>query len=68
MGMNAYNSTLLRTCREAELECFDLAAVIPKTNVVFYDDSHYTEAGARLVAERIAEYLLSRPPIRTQAR
>jgi len=62
MAMNAYNGMLLRTCREAELECFDLAAAIPKSNVIFYDDSHYTEAGARLVAERLAEYLLSHPP------
>jgi GDSL-like Lipase/Acylhydrolase family len=62
LAMNAYNRTLLDMCREKGLECFDLAAVVPKNNLVFYDDSHYTEAGARLIAERLAEYLVSRPP------
>ena len=38
-------------CREQSLDCLDLAAAVPKTPVAFYDDVHFTEAGAQIVAD-----------------
>ena len=61
-AMNAWNSALLEVCAEKHLECFDLAAHIPKTTEAFYDDSHSTDRGAEMYAQRLTEYLLSKPP------
>lgn len=61
-AMNAWNATLLSTCAEKHLECFDLATRIPKTTEAFYDDSHSTDRGAEMYAKQLTEYLLSRPP------
>jgi len=61
-AMNAYNRVLLKTCQEEGLECFDLAGTVPKNGTVFYDDDHYTDAGARIVADRLLDYLLANPP------
>ncbi len=61
-AINAYNRVLLEMCQEEGLECFDLAGTIPKNGTVFYDDDHYTEAGARIVAVRLLDYLLANPP------
>lgn len=67
LAMNAYNRILLDVCKHDGLECFDLASVIPKDGSVFYDDAHYTEAGARLIADRLLDYLLSTPPFSKQS-
>jgi lysophospholipase L1-like esterase len=56
-GMRAYNETLLGVCRSKGLACLDLASALPKDTSVFYDDMHFNEQGARLVADRIAEFL-----------
>jgi hypothetical protein len=61
-AMDMYNRTLLDVCAEEKLECYDLAADIPKETTFFYDDTHFTEAGARLVGQKVTMYLLSRPP------
>ena len=65
-AMNAYDRVLLEMCQEEGQECFDLASTIPKNGTVFYDDDHYTEAGARIVADRLLDYLLANPPFSTQ--
>jgi lysophospholipase L1-like esterase len=65
-AMDAYNRTLLDVCRQNGLECYDLAAHIPKDISAFSDDVHFNEAGSRLVAETLKEYLLSQPPFGTQ--
>lgn len=61
-AMDMYNRTLLDVCRQSSLECFDLAAHIPKTTAAFFDEMHFNEAGSRLVAHNLHEYLMSRPP------
>jgi hypothetical protein len=61
-GMDSYNQAMLDVCRAHHLECFDLAAALPKDTSVFYDDAHFTENGARLVAGALARYLLSMSP------
>ena len=55
-GMDAYNRTLLATCREVPgAICVDLAALLPRDTTVFYDDVHFNESGSRRVAEVLAE-------------
>jgi len=39
------------------VEAFDLAAHVPKSLAHFYDDCHFTNEGARVVAEQVARYL-----------
>jgi lysophospholipase L1-like esterase len=57
-GMKAFNDVLLDVCEERSLDCVDLAAAVPKTPEAFYDDVHFTEAGARIVADVLARHLI----------
>jgi hypothetical protein len=61
-GLDSYNEVMLDVCRSNHLECYDLAAALPKDGSVFYDDAHFTENGSRLVANALSRYLLARPP------
>jgi lysophospholipase L1-like esterase len=61
-AMDRYNRTLLDVCRQRGLECFDIAALIPKDTSAFYDEMHFNENGARLVSKNLKEYLLAKPP------
>ena len=63
-AMAAYNQTLLAVCRNEQLECYDLASAIPKDLSAFSDESHYNDNGARLVADYLAEHLLSSSPLK----
>lgn len=63
-AMDAYNRTLLDVCRQDGLECYDLAQDLPKDTSVFFDDVHFNEGGAEMVAQNLARYLLSKPPLR----
>jgi len=65
-AMDMYNRVLLESCLQSGLECFDLAAQIPKDTSAFLDDMHFNEGGARLVARSLAQYLLSTPPFGEQ--
>jgi hypothetical protein len=58
-AMAAYNQVLLAFCRKDQLECYDLAAAIPKDTSAFSAESHYNDNGARLVADYLAERLLA---------
>ncbi|TDJ69835.1 MAG: hypothetical protein E2O39_11035 [Planctomycetota bacterium] len=61
-GMAAYNRTLLATCAAENVECIDLASVLPRDERVFYDDCHFNEHGARLAADVIGEQLSQSSP------
>jgi lysophospholipase L1-like esterase len=65
-AMDSYNRTLLDVCRQRGLECFDMAAHIPKDTSAFYDEMHFNENGARLVANNLTEYLLARAPFNSK--
>src|SRR5690606_16482325 len=56
-GLGRYNEELAAACAEAGADCLDLAALLPRDRTVFYDDVHFNEHGARLVADRVAEAL-----------
>ena len=62
IAMDRYNQTLLDLCVDEGLECFDLAAVVPKDVTGFFDDVHFNESGSRIVADAVSAYLLSTPP------
>ena len=61
-AMDSYNKRLLATCNRLNLECVDLAARLPRTAEFFYDDMHFTEAGAQRVADELGTYLRARSP------
>jgi lysophospholipase L1-like esterase len=63
-GMKKYNDTLLKICRERQVECLDLASLLEKDTTVFYDDSHFNESGARKVSRILSNYILNQDPFR----
>lgn len=60
-GMQSYNDTLLQVCRTRNIECIDLATMLPKNTSIFYDDAHFTDKGSLLVAEAIGNYFKKHP-------
>jgi hypothetical protein len=58
----AFNRTLLGFCRDTGAECIALEPKLPKDTRSFYDDIHFNESGAELVARVVYEYFASRPP------
>ncbi len=61
-GVRRFNDVTREVCRERGLRCIDLAREIPKRALYFYDDMHFSEAGASRVASRVARGLLEMPP------
>ena len=62
-ALSMYNETLLDACRDADIECIDVASSIPHDADNFYDDVHFTEKGAQSVAKVVAEYLFQNEPL-----
>ncbi|MCH8062442.1 MAG: hypothetical protein IH861_08060 [Chloroflexi bacterium] len=62
-ALSMYNETLLDVCRDAGVECIDVASSIPHDADNFYDDVHFTEKGAESVARVVAEYLFRNEPL-----
>jgi len=62
MSMTIYNDRLLKICHQRQVECVDLANVLPKDTAVFYDDVHFNKTGSVQVAQILTTYLLSEPP------
>ena len=54
--MDAFNQTLIEVCREARVDCVDLASRLPRDTTVFYDDCHFNVAGSERVARIVSEY------------
>jgi lysophospholipase L1-like esterase len=55
-AMDAYNAVTREVCAAERVECVDLATDIPKTAEMFYDDVHFTNAGAGAVASTLAHH------------
>lgn len=49
--MNIYNEALMKYCQEKNIHCIDLANQLPRDVNFYYDQIHYTNAGARKIAE-----------------
>lgn len=60
-GLDRYNRVLLGVCRSRRIECLDLASRIPKDPSIFYDDLHFAEHGATVVAQELGDFFLSEP-------
>jgi lysophospholipase L1-like esterase len=56
-ALNLFNKKLLQVCRATDSECVDLAAAMNGDERYFYDDVHFNEPGARVVAALLADYL-----------
>jgi hypothetical protein len=50
-GMKMFNDVLRDVCDRRKIFCIDLAARVPKERRYFFDDMHYSEAGAQLVSD-----------------
>lgn len=61
-AMGAFNQVTLELCESRGVECIDLAARLPRTTEVFYDDVHFTDEGSRAVAEIVTGHLQANPP------
>lgn len=64
----ANNDLLRRIARETGTRFFDFAAVFPTERRYYADGRHNNEEGARLKAEKFADYLLGAGLLRTPAR
>jgi hypothetical protein len=52
--MDLYNRTLIEYAQAASVPVIDLAASLPRRAAYFYDDSHFTRAGAEAVGNIVA--------------
>lgn len=53
--MQLYNEVVRLYCNENNLVCIDVANLLPKKAIYYYDEMHYTNKGAAAVAEIIYE-------------
>lgn len=60
-GVDLFNGQLFDRCERLGLQCLSLDTM-SGVEAYFYDDCHFTEAGARRVAEMVGDYLLSHSP------
>ena len=67
-GMKMYNRTLLKVCKAQQIECLDLASLLPRDTSSFYDDAHFNERGAEKVAGILAHYMMQHAPFKKQVR
>lgn len=51
--MQMYNDVVRMVCYEKQLQCIDLANIMPKRAVYFYDEMHYTNEGSKAVSDII---------------
>lgn len=59
-AMEMYNQMLLSLCNSRKIYCLDLAPLTPKDSSAFYDDVHFNEQGARIVAEELTQFLINK--------
>lgn len=53
--LDLYNSKVKEVCNSRSVPYIDLAALLPKNSINYYDQSHYTNEGAEVVARVTAE-------------
>lgn len=52
-ALTAFNDMMRSVCRDAGRTCVDLDHVVPKKAKYYFDDVHFTEAGAEAVASAV---------------
>jgi len=55
--MESFNDVIRRVAEQERVRVIDLARKVPKTTEVFFDDDHFTIAGAELVSRIVATEL-----------
>ncbi len=55
--LDLYNDVLKRLAKQYNIPCIDLAAMLPKNSLYYYDFVHYTKKGTEKVAELLTPYL-----------
>ncbi|SRR5579871_21310 len=55
--LEEYNDVTRKVCAQKNIPLIDLAHLMPKNSIYFYDASHFTNAGAQKVADIIAQQL-----------
>ncbi|WP_299887496.1 GDSL-type esterase/lipase family protein [uncultured Lacinutrix sp.] len=53
--MTIFNKRLIKVCIQTNTEYIDLQ--LPKNQTIFYDDMHFNESGAEIVAEKVYQFL-----------
>ena len=48
--LQMYNGKMKEVCTNKKIPCIDLAALMPKNSLYYYDQTHFTNDGAKLVA------------------
>ena len=56
-AMERYNQRLLDVCADTGTACIDMAARIPQTSDIYYDDMHYTKYGSEFFASVLLDEL-----------
>jgi lysophospholipase L1-like esterase len=51
------NDTLMAFCQSSNIKCIDLGSELPKEEAYFYDQIHYTNAGAEKISEILFRHL-----------
>lgn len=57
--MTMFNKRLLAVCNRYNVPVIDLQ--LPKNDTIFYDDMHFNETGAEVVAEKVYQFLKTNP-------
>jgi lysophospholipase L1-like esterase len=61
-AMDRYNKKLMEVCEIRRIACINLADQMPSKLEFFFDDVHFTENGAKRVAEVATSFFKNRPP------
>ncbi len=58
--VDQYNQRMRKVAERNNVAFIDLPALLPSQHDIFYDDCHFTENGARIVAELVSDFLTSK--------
>ena len=56
--LDTINQDVMDVCAEESVACYDLASAIPHDLAYFYDGWHLSDAGAALVADSVAAFMI----------
>lgn len=56
--LEIFNSELISICSSEGIPCMDLASMVPHSSDYFYDGMHFNEAGAQLVSDLLADFMI----------
>ncbi len=57
--LDIFNALLLSICSARHMTCYDLASNMPNDTTYYYDQGHFTDAGAERVSDLVSQFMLS---------